>query len=113
MAVDTEALKNKAVATLKGFSVSQLVIISLLSVLGITGAVFFMKWVSTPSYGVLLSGLDPKDAASVTAKLQSDGVAYKLASGGTTVAGGIAHPSRGLGATWRRALLQVIEGSRA
>ena len=85
MAVDTEALKNKAVATLKGFSVSQLVIISLLSVLGITGAVFFMKWVSTPSYGVLLSGLDPKDAASVTAKLQSDGVAYKLASGGTTV----------------------------
>jgi flagellar M-ring protein FliF len=85
MAVDTEALKNKAIATLKGFSLSQLVIIGLLSVLGLTGAVFFMKWVSTPSYGVLLSGLDPKDAASVTAKLQSDGVSYKLASGGTTV----------------------------
>jgi flagellar M-ring protein FliF len=85
MAVDTEALKSKAIATLKGFSFSQLVIIGLLSVLGITGAVFFMKWVSTPSYGVLLSGLEAKDAAAVTAKLQSDGVAYKLESGGTTV----------------------------
>lgn len=85
MALDTEALKNRAVSTLKGFSPSQLVIIGLLSVLGLTGAVFFLKWVSTPSYGVLLAGLDPKDAAAVTAKLSADGVPYKLESGGTTV----------------------------
>ncbi len=85
MAVDTEALKSKAIATLKGFTFSQLVIIGLLSVLGLTGAVFFMKWVSTPSYGVLLSGLEAKDAAAVTAKLQEDGVPYKLEAGGATV----------------------------
>lgn len=82
---DTEALKRKALSTLKGFSPSQLVIIGLLSVLGVTGAVFFMRWVSTPSYGVLLAGLDPKDAAAVTAKLSADGVTYKLGAGGTTV----------------------------
>jgi flagellar M-ring protein FliF len=83
--LDTDALKGRALAVLKGFSPSQLVIIGLLSVLGLTGAVFFMRWVSTPSYGVLLAGLDAKDAQAVTAKLSADGVAYKLASGGTTV----------------------------
>jgi flagellar M-ring protein FliF len=84
-ALDMDALKARAVRTLKGFSPSQLVIIGLLSVLGLTGGVFFLKWVSAPSYGVLLAGLDPKDAAAVTTKLSADGVQYKLASGGTTV----------------------------
>jgi flagellar M-ring protein FliF len=84
-AFDMDALKNRAVTVLKGFSASQLVIIALLSVLGLTGGVFFLKWVSAPSYAVLLSGLDAKDASAVTAKLAADGVAYQLASGGTTV----------------------------
>ncbi|MGZ6827252.1 MAG: flagellar basal-body MS-ring/collar protein FliF, partial [Mycobacteriales bacterium] len=84
-ALDVDALKARAVSTLKGFSPSQLVIIGLLSVVGLTGGVFFLKWVSAPSYGVLLAGLDPKDAEAVTAKLSSDGVQYKLASGGSTV----------------------------
>ena len=84
-ALDMDALKARAVSTLKGFSPSQLVIIGLLTVLGVTGGVFFLKWVSTPTYGVLLAGLDAKDAAAVTAKLSADGVPYKLASGGATV----------------------------
>ena len=85
MALDVNVVRDRATRALKGFSPAQLVIIGLLSALGITGFVFFMKWVSAPSYGVLLAGLDPKDAAAVTAKLQSDGVSYKLSSGGTTV----------------------------
>ena len=83
--MNPDALKQKVLSTLKGFSPSQLVIIGLLSVLGVTGAVFFMKWVSTPSYGVLLAGLDAKDASAVTAKLDADGVSYKLSGGGSTV----------------------------
>lgn len=85
MALDVDVVKDRFSRALKGFSPAQLVIIGLLSALGVTGVVFFMKWVSAPTYGVLLAGLDPKDAAAVTAKLQSDGVAYKLSSGGTTV----------------------------
>ncbi|MBC7678303.1 MAG: flagellar M-ring protein FliF, partial [Pseudorhodobacter sp.] len=85
MALDTDRMKARVFATLKGFSPSQLVIIGLLSVLGVTGGVFFLRWVSTPTYGVLLAGLDPKDAAAVTAKLGTDGVAYKLSGGGSTV----------------------------
>jgi flagellar M-ring protein FliF len=85
MALDTDTLKRRATEVLRGFSPSQIVIIGLLSVLGLTGAVFFLKWVSTPSYGVLLAGLDPKDAQAVTAKLTADGVTYKLEAGGSTV----------------------------
>jgi flagellar M-ring protein FliF len=84
-ALDMDALKGRAVTALKGFSPSQLVIIGLLSVLGLTGGVFFLKWVSAPSYAVLLSGLDAKDASAVTTKVAADGVSYKLASGGTTI----------------------------
>ena len=72
MALDVDIVKARFARAFKGFSPAQLVIIGLLSALGVTGVVFFMKWVSAPTYGVLLAGLDPKDAAAVTAKLQSD-----------------------------------------
>lgn len=85
MALDLETVKARAGKALKGFSPAQLGGIGLLSALGIAGLVLLLKWVSAPTYGVLLAGLDAKDAAAVTAKLQSDGVAYKLSSGGSTV----------------------------
>ncbi len=83
--MNADALKARALGVARAFSPSQLVIAGLLAVLGLTGAVFFLKWVSAPTYGVLLAGLDAKDAAAVTAKLTADGVTYKLDGGGTTV----------------------------
>jgi flagellar M-ring protein FliF len=85
MPVNADALKARALGAARAFSPSQLVIAGLLTVVGISGAVFFLRWVSAPTYGVLLAGLDPKDASAVTAKLSADGVAYKLDGGGTTV----------------------------
>lgn len=83
--MNADALKARALGTFRAFSPSQLVIVGLLTVVGLTGGTFFLKWVSAPTYGVLLAGLDAKDAAAVTAKLSADGVAYKLDGGGTTV----------------------------
>jgi len=83
--MNVDVLKARAAGTLRAFSPSQLVIASLLLVLGLTGAMFFLRWVSAPTYGVLLAGLDAKDAAAVTAKLAADGVPYKLEGGGSTV----------------------------
>jgi flagellar M-ring protein FliF len=85
MPVDADALKARALGAARAFSPSQLVIAGLLTIVGLTGAVFFLRWVSAPTYGVLLAGLDAKDASAVTAKLSADGVAYKLEGGGTTV----------------------------
>lgn len=68
-----------------GFSRSQMAIIGLMSVVAIIAAVALLRWVSTPSYQVLVSGVDAKNVAAVTDKLKSDGVPYKLAAGGTTI----------------------------
>ncbi|MCW2776594.1 MAG: flagellar M-ring protein FliF [Frankiales bacterium] len=84
-ALDVDAVKAKASAFFKGFSPSQLVIIGLLTVVAAVGGVTFLKWVTAPTYGVLLAGMDPQDASAVVAKLDADGIAYKLASGGATV----------------------------
>ncbi|MCW2666681.1 MAG: flagellar M-ring protein FliF, partial [Frankiales bacterium] len=61
------------------------VIIGLLAVVAVVGGMRFMKWVTAPSYGVRLAGMAAKDAAAVTAKLDTDGVTYKLEGGGSTV----------------------------
>src|SRR5690242_10335148 len=83
--MNADVLKARALGAARAFSPSQMVIAGLLAVVGLTGAVFFLRWVSAPTYGVLLAGLDAKDASAVTAKLSSDGVSYKLEAGGTTV----------------------------
>ncbi len=83
--MDANALKDRLLRGLKGFSPSQMVIIGLLAAVAVVGAVAFLRWVNAPTYTVLLAGLEPKDAAAVTAQLDTDSVPYQLESGGTTV----------------------------
>ncbi len=83
--MDAAAAKDRLLRGLKGFTPSQMVIIGLLTVVAVVGAVAFLRWVNAPTYSVLLAGLDPKDAAAVTAKLDEDAVEYRLEAGGTTV----------------------------
>src|SRR5262245_17447331 len=42
-------------------------------------------WAALPEYRVLFSDLSADDAGAITAKLQSQGVPFRLASNGTTV----------------------------
>ena len=84
-ALDVNAMKARATSFLKGFSASQLVIIGLLTAVAAVGGVSFLTWVTAPTYGVLLAGLDAQDATAVIAKLEEDGVPYELASGGSTI----------------------------
>jgi flagellar M-ring protein FliF len=83
--VDVEGLKRRALAAYRAFTPAQLVLAGLLVVLTLVGGMMFYRWVSTPSYAVLYSGLDSKDAADVTTKLTADGVSYKLTGNGATV----------------------------
>ena len=84
-AIDVEGLKRRATAAYRAFTPAQLVLAGLLTVLTLVGGMMFYSWVSAPSYAVLYSGLDAKDAADVTTKLTTDGVSYKLTGNGTTV----------------------------
>ena len=83
--MDPAALKNRATAAFKSFSPSQLAVMGLLAAALLVGGMTFMKWASAPSYGVLFSGLEAKDAQSVVDKLKSEGVSYKLVSDGTAI----------------------------
>src|SRR3982750_3275974 len=85
MALDVNALKDKAGKLTKSFNPSQLIIIGLLTVVTIIGGMAFMKGASAPSYSVLFSDLDAKAASSVVDKLKGDSVPYKLSSQGTAV----------------------------
>jgi DNA-binding transcriptional regulator YiaG len=55
-----------------------------------------------PAHGVL----DALNAGGKTLERRS----YRLSGGQTSIAGRIAHPSRGLGATWRPVLLDAMSG---
>lgn len=68
-----------------GFTTGQKAV-TILAVLGLVlGVVVFARFASTPSYQPLFTGLQASDAASITAKLKSAGVPYKLANGGATI----------------------------
>src|SRR3954462_12774375 len=84
-AIDAEKIKGRLLAAYRAFTPAQLVLAGLLVVLTLVGGMMFYRWVSTPSYAVLYSGLDAKDASDVTAQLTTDGVKYKLTGNGTTV----------------------------
>jgi flagellar M-ring protein FliF len=49
------------------------------------GGYFFATWAGKPTYAPLFSGLAPADASAIVDQLNSDGVAYELADGGSTI----------------------------
>lgn len=85
MALDVNALKDRAAKVTKSFNPAQLVVIGLLTVVTLIGGMAFMRWASAPSYSVLFSDLDAKAASSVVEKLKADGVPYKLSNQGSAV----------------------------
>src|SRR5579871_5362671 len=68
-----------------GMSVPRRVSLVVLAALCLATVIGVGYWAAQPDYQVLYSGLGPEDAGAVTAKLQSQGVVFRLAAGGTTI----------------------------
>jgi flagellar M-ring protein FliF len=85
MALDVNALKDRAGKLTKTLNPAQLVAIGLLAVVTLLGGMIFLRWAGSPSYSVLFTGLDAKGAQSVVDKLKAEGVPYKLADQGRAV----------------------------
>ena len=85
MAMDVARTTAQLRARLAQFSTPQKTIVALLTIVGVVAVAGFYRWISAPSYEVLMTGLAPADAAAITAELGTAGVSYQLASGGTTV----------------------------
>jgi flagellar M-ring protein FliF len=83
--MDAAALRARVTGALKSFSPGQLAVMGMLGLAVLVGGMTFMKWASAPSYSVLFSGLDAKDASEVVTKLKSEGVPYKLVSDGSAI----------------------------
>jgi len=83
--MDAAALRARVTGALKSFSPGQLAVMGMLGLAVLIGGMTFMKWASTPSYSVLFSGLEAKDANDVVTKLKSEGVPYKLVSDGSAI----------------------------
>src|SRR3954453_13010899 len=83
--MDATQIKDKLDTVRRSFSTSQLVIIGVLVVVAGIAMLTFMRWVSQPSYAVLVSGASSEETKSVIDELDKAGIAYKLTGNGTTV----------------------------
>jgi len=76
---------DRLTGAVKQFSVAQ----RTLAVIGVAvlvlGAVFLSSWLTRPSMSPLFTSLSGADASAVVDELDSQGVAYQLADGGSTV----------------------------
>ncbi len=85
MAVNTNALKNRAGRTLSGFSTGQRAVVVIAFIALLAGGVLFTQWANKPEMVPLYSNINSADAAAITTKLQSAKVPYELADGGGTI----------------------------
>src|SRR5699024_6108055 len=51
----------------------------------VLGAVALTSWISRPTYAPLFTGLSAEDANTIVDQLRTNGVAYELTDGGSTV----------------------------
>jgi flagellar M-ring protein FliF len=68
-----------------GMSVSRRIVLSVCAAASLATIIGVGYWASQPDYRVLFSGLAPEDAGAVTAKLQTQNVAFRLSNSGTTI----------------------------
>lgn len=77
--------KDRAKEVMDGFSSGQKATL-VIAVLGILiGGYLFMSWASKPSYVPLFSNLSSQDAASITQKLSTNKIPYRLADSGEQI----------------------------
>jgi flagellar M-ring protein FliF len=82
---DLAALKTRATDLNAGFTKGQKALMVGATLAVIVGIIAFTRMSGGQDYVTLYADLEPADAAAVTERLDSDGVPYELADGGTTV----------------------------
>ena len=70
---------------LQQFSVGQRVALFTILIGVVSALIVLSLWANRPEYALLYSNLAPEDANEIVNTLSDDGVAYRLAAGGTTV----------------------------
>ncbi len=79
------AVFRKGTSTFGSFTAGQKAVTIFAVVALVVGGYFFATWAGQPTYAPLFSGLAPADANAIVDQLNTDGVAYKLTDGGSTI----------------------------
>jgi len=79
------AIFRKGTSTFGSFTAGQKAVTIFAVVALVVGGYFFATWAGQPTYAPLFSGLAPADANAIVDQLNTDGVTYKLADGGSTI----------------------------
>ena len=79
------AIFRKGTSTFGSFTAGQKAVTIFAVVALVVGGYFFATWAGQPTYAPLFSGLAPADASAIVDQLNTDGVTYKLADGGSTI----------------------------
>lgn len=72
-------------ARIKAFTIAQRTLAVLAIAILVLGGVFLTSYLTKPTYTPLFTGLAATDASAVVTQLQTDGVQYQLADGGSTI----------------------------
>ncbi len=77
--------RNRLGDMLVSLPLAHQVVIGIAAVVLVMAAFLFFRWVSTPSYTVLYSGLDDSTLSTVVDELDRQGVPYEIEAGGSRV----------------------------
>jgi flagellar M-ring protein FliF len=78
-------LFQRGMRTLSSFTPGQKAV-TLIAVVGLlVGGVFFSQWATKPTYAPLFTNLAPDDASAIVDQLNSNGTAYQLTDGGSSI----------------------------
>lgn len=83
MALDINAARGKATRAVKSFSPQQLLILGGLTIVSIMGLIALMRWVSQPTYSVIMAGANATEITKATDALDGAGLTYQLSANGT------------------------------
>ncbi len=85
MALDLQAVRSRAGRVYEGFTPGQRTITALAVVGLMLGGMMFARWAATPTMVPLFTSLTAEDAAGITEALTTQGVAYELTDGGSSI----------------------------
>ncbi len=85
MANSTSSFSAQFTSVMKKLTLQQKVGVGIAAVVSIVAVIMLVTWANKPSYGVLFSNLEAKDASQIVDKLKQASVPYKLGEDGKAI----------------------------
>ena len=85
MAKSVSGYPSQLLTTFNKFTLKQKVGLLLSAVVSVVALIILVTWANKPTYGILFSNLEAKDASKIVDKLKQESVPYKLGDDGKAI----------------------------